>query len=516
VTAGAGGGGVVVMLNGVRLDPEAGTLARAGQTLPLRARSFALLCHLARHAGAVLCKSELMDAVWPDVIVSEDSLTQAVRDIRVALGDDAGTVLQTVRGRGYLLVADAAPPATPAGAAAPPRLALVPFEDRTASPDLAPVIDLLCDEIAAGLSRFRSVTVLGRASVEAAQRLHPGDPGAMARALGAAYVVEGVARRDASGFLASLRLTDGETGALVWSESFDCNGDRVLTLRDRVPRRIVGELASSVEAEDAARATRRPTDSLTAFEHFARGVVELKAFRPDAVRAAAASFERAVAADPHFALAHTYLSVAVLQMDDLGFASPEVKARSLELAERGALMAPGDARCQSTLGWMLSILDRYEASERTMRLALRLNPLDSETLVDMAVVALTRGRFEEALEWVERATEVNPLPPPWFETPRYDALHMLGRYAEAAQSLARLPDLNGWRSLRMAAIQLKAGNRDEALRYRARAEALLPPGEDWPRRCVAAWNFERPEHRERLLSDLREVLELDRPQRGRS
>jgi tetratricopeptide (TPR) repeat protein len=128
----------------------------------------------------------------------------------------------------------------------------------------------------------------------------------------------------------------------------------------------------------------------------------------------------------------------------------------------------------------------------------------------MASLSSRRGRFEEALAWIDRAIEMNPLPPAWYDSIRYDALHFLGRYGEAAAALARLPDLNGWRSLRMAAIQLGAGNESEARRWLARARSLLAPG-DWVAQALDYWNMERPEDRALLERDLRAVLALPDP-----
>src|SRR5690606_18378956 len=87
------------------LDLERGTLTRGGGVVPVRAKTFALLVHLAERRGAVVSKDELLAAVWPGVIVSEDSLTQCVRDLRRALGDTDQRWLRTVSRRGYMLAA---------------------------------------------------------------------------------------------------------------------------------------------------------------------------------------------------------------------------------------------------------------------------------------------------------------------------------------------------------------------------------------------------------------------------
>ena len=96
-------GASVVRLGGVMLDLGRGTLTRDGQVVPLRSKSFRLLCELACHTDHVMSKQDLLDAVWPDVIVTEASLSQAVHDVRRALGDGAGQVLRTVARRGFML-----------------------------------------------------------------------------------------------------------------------------------------------------------------------------------------------------------------------------------------------------------------------------------------------------------------------------------------------------------------------------------------------------------------------------
>ena len=67
-------------------DPVSGELRLGGRGVTLRPRTAALLSHLVRHDDRVVSKDELLAAVWPDVVVTEDSLVQCVKEIRHALG----------------------------------------------------------------------------------------------------------------------------------------------------------------------------------------------------------------------------------------------------------------------------------------------------------------------------------------------------------------------------------------------------------------------------------------------
>ena len=82
----------------------------SGSIVPLRPRAWLVLRFLALHAGRLVGKSELMDEVWADCEVTEDSLVQAVGDVRRALGDAGRTALRTLPRRGYMLVTDESRP----------------------------------------------------------------------------------------------------------------------------------------------------------------------------------------------------------------------------------------------------------------------------------------------------------------------------------------------------------------------------------------------------------------------
>jgi predicted ATPase/class 3 adenylate cyclase/DNA-binding winged helix-turn-helix (wHTH) protein len=97
------------------LDLDRGTLLTSGGAeLPLRPKAFALLQLFVENAGRLLDRDTIMQAIWPDVFVTDDSITQCVGDIRRALGDEAQHLLRTVPRRGYLFAElSPAEPATP-------------------------------------------------------------------------------------------------------------------------------------------------------------------------------------------------------------------------------------------------------------------------------------------------------------------------------------------------------------------------------------------------------------------
>src|SRR5687768_13592570 len=105
------------------LDGSRRRLLRSGEDVYLPPKTFELLLHLLQNSGRVLTKDELLEAVWPDVNVVENTLAQRIREIREALGDGAhgARFIKTVPRVGYQFIAEL--DAAPAGVVASPAIA---------------------------------------------------------------------------------------------------------------------------------------------------------------------------------------------------------------------------------------------------------------------------------------------------------------------------------------------------------------------------------------------------------
>jgi DNA-binding winged helix-turn-helix (wHTH) protein len=97
----------VLRFDPFRLDPMHVRLWRRKQVIDLTPKAFAVLCHLAEHAGQLVTKDVLLTAVWPEIYVSEGVLSECVREIRKALGDtpQMPRFIETVHRRGYRFIA---------------------------------------------------------------------------------------------------------------------------------------------------------------------------------------------------------------------------------------------------------------------------------------------------------------------------------------------------------------------------------------------------------------------------
>lgn len=273
-----------------RVDPLLGEIARDGRSVRLEARSMRLLVHLAARAGEVVHIDDLLEQVWAGVVVTPDSVYQAVTSLRRSLGDDAKrpTYIVTVPRLGYRMVArvepwrDADAPAAAmrggtrlprvaavaaiaaalagtlawaafrahAIASAPLSIAVLPFLDLTSQAmDEEYVADGMTEEVIDNLGTLPGVHVQC-----AAETLHGKEASLpvtdVAHALGVAYVLDGSVRRSDATYRVAARLLHAGDGHVVWTQSYDRPlGDVVALQKD-----LAGEITRSLQAQLALAA----------------------------------------------------------------------------------------------------------------------------------------------------------------------------------------------------------------------------------------------------------------------
>jgi DNA-binding winged helix-turn-helix (wHTH) protein len=98
-----------------RLDVANEQLWHEEHAIELRPKTFAVLRYLAERPGRLVTKEEVLDAVWPQTVVSESVLKSCVRELRKALADEAQTprYIETVHRRGYRFIAPVTAAAAP-------------------------------------------------------------------------------------------------------------------------------------------------------------------------------------------------------------------------------------------------------------------------------------------------------------------------------------------------------------------------------------------------------------------
>ena len=272
-----------------RVDPQLGQLTRGDRIERLDARTLRLLLHLANRAGETVSMEELLDNVWSGVVVTQDSVYQAVTQLRRLLGDDARDprYIVTVPRLGYRMIASVSPwsaetlepsPAAETrpgsrplysrqfagafvgalvivvmsafallrGDPAPPAksVAVMPFLDLTTQ-DMKEeyFADGLTEELIHSLSKLPGFTVPAPTAswYFKGKQLPVTEIG---KQLNVRYLLDGSLRESGDDLRISARLLRASDGVVIWSENYERpKSDRVMIQDD-----IASEVAAALNA----------------------------------------------------------------------------------------------------------------------------------------------------------------------------------------------------------------------------------------------------------------------------
>ncbi|WOH60136.1 winged helix-turn-helix domain-containing protein [Bradyrhizobium sp. BWC-3-1] len=435
-----------------------------GEIVPLRPQAWAVLRLLAQRVGHLVRKDEILDEVWSDCEVTEDSLVQAIGDIREALGDAGRSALRTLPRRGYMLVADgdtivrslpstitASPmpdsPGAPAASSSIPHLSIVvlPFANIGGDLEQEYFVDGVTDSLTTDLSRIAGAFVISR-STAFAFKGKTVDAREIGRELNVRYLLEGSVQRGGNRFRLNVQLTNTETGAQVWAERFDKPAADLLDMQDEIVSRLANSLNAEfikVEARRAERSSRQDAMDLyfqgrafqnkgitPAFAARARDFfVRALALDPDNIEAAVAaaavdvSMGSAIMADDapaHFRAAEIAVTRLLLRAPNhprahmlLGAVQIRTNRAVRGIAEcRQALALDRNlAEAHGYIGLGKHALGRVEEVEGHIQEALRLSPRDIRAFLWFMFVGMTKFTINadfEALAWLRRSIEANP------------------------------------------------------------------------------------------------------------
>lgn len=430
-----------------------------GELQPLRAQSAEVLAVLAANANALVTKDALFEAVWPDVSVTEDSLTQCIADIRRAIGDTDRTLLRTVPKKGYQLAAvpvEHTPPQIIAkngserqrGRAYLAALALLilgvvsfslwflqtkkdpdavqlasiivlPFVDLSPEKDFQYFADGMSEDITTELARWRELKVIARNSA-LTYKDKALDVRQIAKEMGVRYVLEGSVRRaDRDAVRINAQLIDGETGAHVWAERFDQSGTNVLALQDQITSKLADTLGGSrgqIKAAQYKTAWEKSETELEEYDYYLRGHDLFYRYTPADMKKARETWEAGLQRFPNSGLLTIKVGISHYLEASLNWAPDPVAKFKLaaELLNKG--MADPNLPSQGLrFGLWTQInlsLFYFRDCDRALRFTDRLievYPYDAESLVFVASGKAVCGQIAEAGTLMDRAFERLPI-----------------------------------------------------------------------------------------------------------
>ena len=388
-------------------------LLREGQAITLTPKLVDLLLYFVSRPSVLITKDELLSAIWPDVTVTENALTQAISDLRQALGDDPSSpsYIQTVARRGYRFIA--AVEAMPGGetresASAEPSLsaeagmlrsvAVLDFTNVSGDRDLAWLSTGIAETVTNDLTGFRVLRVVDRDRVAESARRTDGSASAVARDLGVPLVVVGSYQRVGDRLRITARIVDVPSGQTMADAKVDGRLEDVFDLQDRIVRQFSAALGVEGAHGSTTRVGVRETANLEAFRAASEARVRLDSLEPAQLATAVEGFEKAVRLDPRYAIAYAGLANAHFLLFEATRARPAPDASRLATAighaRRAVDLDDTLAEGHATLAFLLVSAGRLAEGLAAGRRAVALEPQDWRHLFRLGHAAWGNERLD--------------------------------------------------------------------------------------------------------------------------
>ena len=447
------------------LDTARGCLLDGDREVELRPKTYLVLHYLLNNPGRLVSRREIVDAVWPNVIVTDDSLAHCISEVRSAIGDGQHRFIKTVPKRGYLFATQVLfdgdaqatpepkrPPKTAGRFAAWPTLrptviagasvvlliaflgsdrrltseasgfdsaasiAVLPFANALGDPPGDGLNDGIAEDLISNLSRFSGLFVIARGS--SFRYRPPGiDERRVGRELGVQYVVEGIISRAPDGLSITAALVDARTGAQLWTQTYRSEAAALPATQVEMAQRIATTLVANVSQAEISRVLHRPMRAPAAYDLYLKAKTELQQVNEGTREArlnhlieARKLLRQSLAVDANYEPAMTALSQAYLfgwcERISAEFHQPAVLDQALRIAQQAVVANHRSAEAHTQLSWVLHWAGGHDEAMAEFRQALELNP----NLADgrLGLMLAVDGHPQEAVDFMRRVMRLDP------------------------------------------------------------------------------------------------------------
>jgi len=421
---------------GFRLEPD-GTLFRGESVIHLPARELSALRVLLAHAGQVVTPQHLRQALWGDVHVTADSIPKCLSSLRARLAPDE--CIQTVYKRGYRFSAEVRRHRA-AVAEELPRLAVIPFETGGGFPAhlglgvVEEAVDRLVNMRPALVSVLArdSVFTLARSSRTALE---------VGRELDADMVLTGTLRALPAHYRLRASMIRVSDGAEIWIEDILVEKDRMGALEAELLARVVFRLSQrrvsiSVFAESEDGPDNEP-QRREAYDSYLRSRFQCQTLERHRMQDGLQHLLRATEIAPSLTSAQVDLAHLCCLQSLYGFMSPAVAAQNVRRAAQSIPeSSPHREMVLPALGWVDFHVDRNLEAAIVAFAQGETLPHDSRVLRLRVMFALSRHRFDDAIELMQFALRKDPFSP-LLQTHLAWAYHLAGRPDESREQIQR-------------------------------------------------------------------------------
>lgn len=291
-------------------------------------------------------------------------------------------------------------------------IAVLPLANLTPGSDNDSFAGGMHDEILSSLASISSLKVISRTSV-LAYRDSTKNLREIGRELDVATILEGTVRRSADTVRIDVQLIDADTDEQIWSEVYDrsLSVANMLAIQGDIARTVSDSLRAKLTPAESDRLDLLPTDNLEAYEFYLAGTNLVSApLGQEYIRLAMQHFERAVEADPGFALAWIALADTHVSLT-LADPNPVSRQPARDALDRADALAAGLPQADIVRGRMASVEGDHQGALRFFEFAERAIPGDATLHREKGRAYQLAVELEKSIESYERAVSLDPRDP---------------------------------------------------------------------------------------------------------
>lgn len=342
-------------------------------------------------------------------------------------------------------------------------LAVLPLENLSGDPNQQYFADGLTDELITELAHIPNLRVVSRTSVME-DRGNRKPLRQIARELEVDAVVEGSVMRSGDRVRITAQLIDARDDRHMWAQSFEDQTNDMLTLQDRVAREIASQTKAVLLPEKASPVKAQVNPD--AYDAYLRGLFFIHQREG---RKSAEYFQKAISSDSSFAAAYAGLAQALDLEPLVGEASQaDVRIPSLAAARRAVELDPNSGEAHTALGMIeIDSEKNWDAARHELEAAISLSPNYSLAEIYYGIYLDAVGRPEEAITHMRRALQLDPLS--FFANRHLGSVLYFGRhYNESLEYLRRAAEMEPSKHLLVESWRSRdyemSGNLDEAVK----------------------------------------------------
>jgi eukaryotic-like serine/threonine-protein kinase len=289
-------------------------------------------------------------------------------------------------------------------------IAVLPFANDTNDPNTDYLSDGITEGIINQLSPLPKLKVMAR-STAFRYKNRDVDAQSVGRELRVRAVLTGRVKHAGEKLRISVELVDSLDGSQLWGETYNRELSDLVALQDVMAREIADQLRLKLTGAEKKKFRKQTTQNSDAYQLYLKGRYQWNKRTEEGLRRAIALFREAIESDPSFAGAYAGLADTFVTMaTNIPLPPQEAMPKAKAAAMKAIAIDDGLAEAWTSLGavrWWFEW--DWEGAEEAYRRAIALNPNYASAHDAYAMLLSARGRFDEAVEQVGKAADLDPL-----------------------------------------------------------------------------------------------------------